>query len=507
MARVCGPILGFRGEDAGQSNVVVLVVHDGDGTAGDLTHSALPPEHAPIPPALLAKVAGLQFISYTIAATVEAFDRTIEYRIGGEDRAWRFTVAGRSSEPRIAYASCNGFSQTGDMKKIADKNAVWSQLLSAHEQQAFHLLLMGGDQIYADQLWEKVPELRQFNELPRHERVVREPGPALADDLPRFFATTYCDRFSQVAAAQAMASIPTLMMWDDHDIFDGWGSYSDEEQVSPVFRAIFAAARTCFVLFQLQSGLDRPSWPMLPGSGGFNAFFQIRDLGLLILDLRSERSQHQVLSPQSWTIVFEALDAARGLKHLLVMSSIPVVHPDMSSLERSFGIVPGQQDLEDDLHDQWSSYLHKLERLRLVHRLLDFSAMQGTRVTILSGDVHVAALGVLESTRRAVGWQNCNVINQLTSSAIVHPPPPRVVRAFLEQLGREVQEIDRDITAQMLQFPATNYRFVAARNWLSLEFDDRGRIWANWHVEGQPEPLTKVVHPCEPELAIASSVR
>jgi hypothetical protein len=109
----------------------------------------------------------------------------------------------------------------------------------------------------------------------------------------------------------------------------------------------------------------------------------------------------------------------------------------------------------------------------------------------------VAALGVVESARRPVRWLYANVINQLTSSAIVHPPPERIVRYFLEQLGREVSELDRDINAQMLQFPGTNFRIIDARNWLSLEFDDQQRIWANWHVEGFPQVITKVVHPCQ----------
>ena len=73
------------------------------------------------------------------------------------------------------------------------------------------------------------------------------------------------------------------------------------------------------------------------------------------------------------------------------------------------------------------------------------------------------------------------------------------MRYFLESVGGRVQELDRDVSGYMLQFPGTNFRFVASRNWLSLEFDDRGRIWANLHVEGRAEPLTKVIHPCEPE--------
>ena len=78
------------------------------------------------------------------------------------------------------------------------------------------------------------------------------------------------------------------------------------------------------------------------------------------------------------------------------------------------------------------------------------------------------------------------------------------MRYFLESIGGRVQEIDRDVTAQMMQFPGTNYRFIVARNWLSLEFDEQARIWANWHVEDAPQVITKVVHPCQ-RADVASS--
>jgi hypothetical protein len=290
------------------------------------------------------------------------------------------------------------------------------------------------------------------------------------------------------------------MMWDDHDIFDGWGSYSDQEQASEIFQAVYATARTCFSLFQLQSDPGAPTWPALPNQGGFNALLRFGEIGLLILDLRSERTQQQVLAPATWDVVLGALDATRGLRHLLVMSSIPVIHPDLSFAELALDMLPGEQDLEDDLHDQWGSYSHRTERLRLLHRLFDFADAQGTRVTILSGDVHVAALGVVESTRRPVRWLNANVINQLTSSPVVHPPPPRIVRWLLERLGTDVHELDRGITARMLQFPGTDYRFIARRNWLSLDVDadPQRRIWANWFIEDGARPLTKVIHGCNP---------
>jgi hypothetical protein len=475
-----------------------MVAHRDGTIPGPLTlrssGQAVLPDLSPTP---LGVAAGVSFFSYAFAIPLGPEERLVEYGFAGEEASWRFAVPAAGQPLRIGYASCNGFSLPGDMKRIDDKNAVWRDLVATHARQPLHMLVMGGDQIYADQLWDAVPELRGFTELPREQRIAMAAPPSLATSLEQFYVATYCDRFTQAGVAEALASIPSLMMWDDHDIFDGWGSYSAEQQASPVFQAIFAAARSSFLSFQLQSSPGALSWPALPGQGGYNALLDLGQVALLVLDLRSERTQTQVLAPESWNVVFAALDRLEGLRHLLVLSSIPVVHPDLSFIEAGILLYPGTQDLEDDLNDQWLSYNHRTERLRLVHRLLDFAESKGTRVTILSGDVHVAALGVIESVRRPSRWLYANAINQLTSSPIVHPPPQRIIRIFLDQLGRDVKELDRDITAQMLRFPGTNARIIDARNWLSLEFDDRHRIWANWHVEGLPQVITKVVHPCE----------
>lgn len=494
MTRVCGPLVGFRGQEEGLWRLRTMAAYSAGEIPGPLSVDGIP-----VPPMPLGEVAGVALFAWDAAIAQQDEQRSISYSLDGGPQPTPIWVPGRGQTPRIAYASCNGFSVPGEMRRTGDKNVSWKSLAREHTRLPFHLLLMGGDQIYADELWSRVPGLRQFNERPRAERLAARANAAMTRAIERFYVETYCQRFTPQPIASSLASIPTLMMWDDHDIFDGWGSYSDEEQASDVFRTVFTVARRCFSLFQLQSNPDSPSWPALPGQNGFNALLRLGDLGLLILDLRSERSQQQILSPATWDVVFAALDGARGLRHLLVMSSIPVVHPDLSFAEHALDLLPAEQDLEDDLHDQWASYSHRTERLRLVHRLLDFADAQGTRVTILSGDVHVAAIGVIESSRRPVRWLNANVINQLTCSPIVHPPPSRIVRWLLERLGGQVSELDRGIAAQMLQFPGTDYRFIARRNWLSLELESGGkrRIWANWFIDDSSQPLTKVVHACE----------
>ena len=107
------------------------------------------------------------------------------------------------------------------------------------------------------------------------------------------------------------------------------------------------------------------------------------------------------------------------------------------------------------------------------------------------------ALGMIESTRATAEEPSSQVINQLTSSGIVHPPPPGVVLFFLETVAGKKKQLDRDISSEMLEFPGTHHQYIGARNWLSLEPDAAGRIWANWYVETEPYPFTKVIHPID----------
>ena len=47
------------------------------------------------------------------------------------------------------------------------------------------------------------------------------------------------------------------MTWDDHDIFDGWGSYPDTIQNCPVFQGCFQAAKRFYLLFQQHTTAER----------------------------------------------------------------------------------------------------------------------------------------------------------------------------------------------------------------------------------------------------------
>ena len=516
-----GPVLKFLGCQNDAWGVSALVVTDAADAAPVLAVAGQGPTLAVQLAQLTHSASAVWRFDFAVAQT--AARQTLAYTVNGVPSA--FEVPAKGAQPAMAYASCNGFSDPTLMKQVQDKNALWARMARLHDGVdtlrsrrfgPWDLLLMGGDQVYSDSMWVDVPELAAWCDLTYDQRMAYAFGPALRNAMEQFFENLYLARWAQAAVRTALASMPSVMMWDDHDIMDGWGSYPFEQHHCPVFQGIFSVAKQYFMLFQQQTNAALPP-ATLPGQSGFSKGFRIGGMGLLALDMRSERTPHdpraaavtgaqatpsgdyqpdQVMSEASWKAVYQWLDAQQGMTHLLIMSSIPVVHPTFGLLEKMLGVLPGQQSLEDDLRDHWTSPPHLQERLRLVHRLLRLSAQKLCRVTLLSGDVHVAAVGAVESDRNDVP-PNARVINQLTSSGIVHPAPPAIARFFLEQACQKVETLDRGITATMYEFPATTRRLIGARNFLTLEPDADNRLWANWWVEGESDPTTKVIHPVQ----------
>ncbi len=215
--------------------------------------------------------------------------------------------------------------------------------------------------------------------------------------------------------------------------------------------------------------------------------------------MRSQRTlAGRVVGFDQWKEIYRWIDELKGVKHLLFMSSIPIVYPNFDLIENALGVFPGHQDLEDDLRDHWRSQPHKAERVRLIHKLLELSEIRKIRVTVLSGDVHVAALGLIESTQKSSDGLY-SMIDQLISSGVVHPGPGGIVLFALQYLFASQETIDTRISTKMTSFPGSSTRFLGMRNYLSIEPDVKPapRLWCNWIVEGKDYPFTKVIHPLD----------
>lgn len=471
-----GPILYYRGMDGAAVRLAITVM---------LPEGEAPPplrieDAATAGPVCLAARCRRRLWRYK--ATVTA-GRAVRYAVGS--RAGRIDVAPIGEPLRLAYTSCNGWEdEARDPQPEVRRNALWRCLAVEHAVRPFHLLLQGGDQLYADDVWAAVPELAAWARLGWSRRLAAPFPDDLAEAVGDYYFDRYCRLWSQPAIAQVLAAVPSLMMWDDHDIFDGWGSHDPELQACPVYQGVFAAAREQFALFQLGARPDAlPDGYGDRGGGHFGWAGRIGGVGVVVPDLRSERTDRRVMGEGGWRFVETALAGLTACSHVLVMSSVPFANVNLSPVERVMVLLPGAQLYQDDLRDQWMSYAHREEWCRLADRLFAVSQRLGVPVTVVSGEIHFGGLGRIDRGPLR--------IVQLTSSGIAHPPPSTAYAWLLDRLGRPRQR-RRDGTAmQVLPLPGLGRRFLAARNWLALDIARDGNLVARWHHDGAwPTPLT-----------------
>lgn len=506
MSVLLGPILSFRGIFNGSYNVSLLVVTNigdpapaGYFSIGKVTE-ALRVGQIPF----YSPVRDVWRIDVEIKIKSDPEGLKCSYQIEGE--SGEFYVPVENNSPRMAYGSCNGFSAERYRRKVSDRqNERWFDMAASHELKPFHLLVLGGDQIYSDELMVKDGPLLDWSERSSYDRINCEWGAEMEAQADGFYAALYVTRWAQSGPREMLRSIPSIMMWDDHDIMDGWGSYPEAVHECSVYKNLFRIASKYFCLFQLQLADGERHPAAVPSAPAYSlAFKGLGRTAILIPDLRTERqpdlhvdgkfSPTRIASEGTWTAIFnwlENIDTAWH-KHLLVFSSVPVAYIDLNVAEKTLNSLPGQWELEDDLRDHWRSKPHRDERQRLIKRLLNF-ASRGTRVTLVSGDVHVAAACVIESRLPQHVTRGAGVIFQLISTGIVHTPPPAMAVWFMEKLAANPEIIEHGITSTMLPIGYQGHFLVPERNWLSLEPDEKYRIWANWHVEGHPHLLTQVI--------------
>jgi PhoD related phosphatase len=466
-------VLCFRGLEQRDWRLSALLVLDGDGPPPALE---LADAGHPITACRLAARLGRSLWRYDFRVPLSATERMVDYRIGGE--SWRIFLPALGGPLRIAFTACNGFEDERTGSAGPGRNGLWQKLEAEHARAPFHLLLHGGDQLYADSVWDEVPALAAWRRLPARRRLAAPFTPDMADAVGDYYFRRYCWLWEQPELARIMPAMPSLMMWDDHDIFDGWGSHDPEWQACPVFRGIYAAAREQFALFQLAVRPDQ-----LPAEGFSDrsgthfgwSYRVLHGIGIIAPDLRSERSLERVMAEAGWRAFVTALEGLAGCRHVVLLSSVPLLNEHERLLERLYEAVPGQQYFQLDMRDQWRSIYHREEWLRLLRLLFDFSTQTGARITALSGEIHLGAFAVAQHAGTK--------IYQLTSSGIVHPPPPAPLVAFLDWMSTgPAEEIEPGLKLEILKIPGHGSHFLGKRNWLALELAAASPDWsATWH--------------------------
>ncbi|MDB6454490.1 alkaline phosphatase D family protein [Falsirhodobacter sp. 20TX0035] len=384
-----------------------------------------------------------------------------------------FPVQGDLSGPlRLAYVSCNG-EEIGDLgREGSERNAMWATLGRDHQAEPFALLLHGGDQVYADEATDGHPLTEGW---PDH--LPDTPSAVALADLRHHLRERFMERYAALYAAPefawAVARIPSLMQWDDHDICDGWGSLRRKATESAIGRTLFDAAREAFLIFQAAAPEgDLPA--RFADPSGAHLGWEVRAPGLRLLapDLRSERTRHRIMGDGGWA--FMDGQAPLDGEKCLLMSSVPLLGPRLSLLESVMMLVPRMQRFEDDLRDQWQSHAHRAEWQRMLRRMVTLGPGGGD-IAVLSGEIHLAGRGTMPLGDGVT-------LNQLVASGISHRPPPKGWARFLGALSSLGDAPLPGHPIRIRRIPGQFGRYVAQRNYLTLR-REHGAWQAQWQLE------------------------
>ena len=131
------------------------------------------------------------------------------------------------------------------------------------------------------------------------------------------------------------------MSHDDHDIFDGAGSYPDQCRLSPVMLGLQRTSQKFRLLFQHHTTLRHCRQHRLFGKLGQSTVMQMGPrLACLVTDARVERTDSQVIDPESWNMMFERLDKLPATTtHLMVIFAVPFSFIRVQAAEKIFDML------------------------------------------------------------------------------------------------------------------------------------------------------------------------
>jgi hypothetical protein len=205
----------------------------------------------------------------------------------------------------------------------------------------------------------------------------------------RFLDETYRKTWSFETLDEVLRTTPSVMIWDDHEIRDGWGSQGDEHVFVDTY---YAAAREAFLQHQFARGPRALTAELAAPHASLHQSFRLHGLPVFVLDQRSARDVRvpQVLGEEQWSAFSSCIAGRDPLQtpYNAIVSPQPLLYrlDNLVDLASDF-----DDEVRDDLHANWSSEAN-LPELERVLEQITIASRRGLRAFIISGDLHFSAL-------------------------------------------------------------------------------------------------------------------
>jgi hypothetical protein len=413
-----------------------------------------------------------------------------------------FRIARYNQKWRGGFFSCNGFdASVSDQKKSKLKfGNVWEHLNSIHAENPLHLLIWGGDQNYIDFIFEDIPYLKDWVDMEWNIKWTCDFRDDLKEQIEEYHFNTYVENWERPEVKNALASIPSIMMWDDHDIFDGAGSYPPLLHDSPMMSGLFKTAQKMRLLFQHHTTVEKARDHELFGYQGYNFLTYCGpNLAILGSDGRTERNVETVTHQKSWDMIFEKLENnIINVPHLIVIFPVPFSFIRLKLAENCFehlknfpnrcrqvpvvkqtNSIFGLPELYDDLLDEWTHEAHINERNHVLERFQEIAQKKKVRITFFSGDVHCCGISRFKTHDKTelAPIYDSKLMYQIISSAIVNLPPPRsaiYIAHLVKTKWYPIEKTEEEMIDFFQRLPETgrklmHKKLLPNRNWCYFE--------------------------------------
>ena len=451
---------------------------------------------------------------------------------------------GQGTNLRIAYLSCRAVQteiEDKEIKKITEADAlkVYALRILAdynHRQLRWpHLIVMMGDQVYADML---SPYMRKLISASHKAQGLPEEVSEVVLTFEEH-AILYNDSWSDEDVCWLLSCIPSLMIFDDHEVIDDWNTSKEwlkKKQSQDWWFSKFEADLTAYWIYQGAGNLSPSEWrsdermvALIPPTYSHNRdvtpklhslfsryatgakkirWSYVRDIGstrIIVADNRARRDviNRKMMDDEEWNWFADSVRRST-LPNLLIVFSLPFLLPEgiheLESSSESSTQFPWNLDpltnlieagteviFDTDIRhyikeridlEQWSAFSKSFNAmLDLLEEVMVGPHTPKRLLAILSGDVHFSY-----NMKGRLLKAPLHPIYQFVSSPAMNKLSSRkeqIVRLISSPLGATMIEVGRIIAAAhgLAAFLPPGLQSAAQKTRLKWDPLNKGQDW------------------------------